>query len=84
MLNRCEKYPFVISLKPNILGSSDNAAGRKLIESIIRMLQAGISTAMFLAPLGMTFGRMPFLYKYDKICFKIMTDYSGTRVFLRK
>jgi len=31
------------------------------------MLQAGISTAMFLAPLGMTLGRMPFLYKYDKM-----------------
>jgi hypothetical protein len=47
----CGKNELVFS-GPNILGSSDNALGKKLMESIILIRHSGTSIYMFLAPLA--------------------------------
>jgi hypothetical protein len=43
LLNKCGKYPFLSSSNPNVLGNSDNALGKKLMESIILIRHPGTS-----------------------------------------
>jgi hypothetical protein len=59
LLNKCGKYPFLSSSNPSILGSSDNALGKKLMESIILTRHPGTSIYMFLVPLAIIVGFTP-------------------------